>query len=64
VVVSEVVVESPLLLHDHMVAAERQMAKESNLLFIKWFLWDECQKSYAKCLLIFCLRKVIVNNGF
>jgi hypothetical protein len=37
VVESELAVDSPLLLHDHMTAADRQRAKENNFFFIKWF---------------------------
>jgi hypothetical protein len=37
VVESELAVDSLLLLQDHTVAARRQMEKERNFLFIKWF---------------------------
>jgi hypothetical protein len=40
--------ELPLLLQDQTNAADKQMAKESNFFFIKWFLCGELQKTYAK----------------
>ena len=47
VVESVVLVESPLLLQDQIAAADKQMAKENNFFFIKWFLCVEVQKIYA-----------------
>lgn len=44
---SVVLVVSLLLLHDQTAKAERQMAKENNFFFIKWFLCVELQKICA-----------------
>jgi hypothetical protein len=44
---SVVLVESPLLLQDQIATADKQMAKENNFFFIKWFLCVEVQKIYA-----------------
>jgi hypothetical protein len=59
VVVSELDVDSPLLLHDQIKAADKQMEKESNFFFIKWFLCDELQKIYARSLLKIYFQKPV-----
>jgi len=62
VVVDETLVlfdELPLLLQDQTKAADKQMAKESNFFFIKWFLCGEVQKIYASPSLLIFVFKII-----